>query len=101
VPTPVPYDPAVEVWVRPPALVEAAAGVQAAARFVAESAAGLSCSLAASAAFGAAQESYVAWARAWSDQLDLLVRQTSGLSGAIEATVVDYLRTDAVAAGPR
>ena len=96
---PFPYDASGAVWVRPPALVEAAAGVRATARFVARCAAEIATSAPCSPAFGDAQHAYAEWAHAWRDQLDLLVRRTTELSSAVEATAADYLRTDAVAAG--
>lgn len=96
---PVPYDTSGEVWVRPPALLEAAAGARATARFVSHSAVELGGTLASSRSFGAAERAYVAWAQAWRGELELLLRQAGELGAAVEAAAADYLRTDAVAVG--
>jgi hypothetical protein len=96
---PSPYDSSGAVWVRPPALVEAAAGVRAAARVVEECSTSLSRSLGGCLAFGDAQVAYRSWAGAWAGELALLARETAQLSDCVEATAVDYLRTDARAAG--
>ena len=96
---PSPYDTSGAVWVRPPALVEAAAGVRASARVVEECATAVSRSLAGCVAFGGAQAAYGSWAGAWAAELALLARETARLSDCVEATAVDYVRTDAAAAG--
>jgi len=88
-----------QVCVRPPALVEAAAGVRAAARVVEQAAAALTSSRAGCLAFGAAHAGYGAWAGAWADELALLVHEAAHLSTCVEAAALDYLRTDAAAAG--
>jgi uncharacterized protein YukE len=88
-----------QVRVRPPALVEAAAGVRAAARVVEDTAAALTSSRAGCLAFGAAQAGYAGWAGAWAEELALLVREAAHLATCVEAAALDYLRTDAAAAG--
>ncbi len=84
--------------VRPPALVEAAAGVRAAVRVVDESVASLAGSLDAVGLFGAAQGSFAGMGRAWLDELGLLARQVAELSVSVESAAADYLRTDAATA---
>ena len=81
--------------VRPPALVEAAAGVRAAVRAVDESAASLARSLGAVGVFGAAQGSFAGMGRGWLDELGLIARQVGELSVSVESAAADYLRTDA------
>lgn len=80
---------------RPPALVEAAAGVRAAVRAVDESVESLARSLGAVDVFGAAQGSFAAMGRGWLDELGLLARQVGELSVSVESAAADYLRTDA------
>ncbi len=87
------------IAVRPPALVEAAQGVRAAARVADQSAAELARSLAAAGAFGAAQGSFAGMGRSWLDELRLLVREAGELSVRVEAAAADYVRTDATAGG--
>jgi uncharacterized protein YukE len=85
--------------VRPPALVEAAAGVRAAARVVEECAAAVQHSVGGCAVFGDAQSAYASWVAAWAAELGQLARETAWLSACVEAAATDYLRTDARAAG--
>lgn len=87
------------MWVRPAALVEAAAGVRAAARVVEECAAAVQRSIGGCVVFGEAQGDYASWAASWAGELGLLARETAQLSSCVEAAAVDYLRTDARAAG--
>jgi hypothetical protein len=88
------------VLVRPPALIEAAAGVRAAARVVEQCATALAHTVGGCVVFGDAQEAYRTWAAAWAGELTLLARETALLSTRVEATAADYLRTDARAMGP-
>ena len=85
--------------VRPPALVEAAAGVRAAARVVEECAAVVERSIAGCVVFGDAQAAYASWSAAWAGELGLLARETARLSSCVEAAAADYVRTDSLAAG--
>jgi hypothetical protein len=96
---PYPHDGSGEVLVRPPALVEAAAGVRAAARVVEDCAAALRRSVAGCVVFGDAEAAYAAWAASWADELGLLARETAQLSSCVETAALDYLRTDVRAAG--
>ena len=73
--------------------------MRAAARVVEECATTLSRTLGGCVAFGGAQAAYGSWAGAWAAELALLARETAQLSDCVEATAVDYLRTDAAAAG--
>jgi hypothetical protein len=97
---PNPYDASGEVCVRPPALVEAAAGVRAAARVVEECATAVRRSVSGCVVFGDAHAAYASWAAAWAGELALLAAETARLSSSVEAAAADYVRTDALAAGP-
>ena len=95
---PSPYDTSGAVWVRLPALVEAAAGVRASARVVEECATAVSRSLAGCVAFGGAQAASVV-GRSLGGRARAARPRRPRLSDCVEATAVDYLRTDAAAAG--
>jgi uncharacterized protein YukE len=87
------------IAVRPPALVEAAQGVRAAARVADESAAQLERALAMAAVFGSAQVAFAGMSRSWLAELRVLVRAAGELSTSVEAAAADYVRADVRAAG--
>jgi uncharacterized protein YukE len=96
--TPVAAD-RVTVEVRPPALVEAAAGVRSAAASAGRLRAELARRRGRDLAFGAAAHSFAGFVVAWEDELDRLGRVAGEIAMAVESAAADYLLTDARAAG--
>jgi uncharacterized protein YukE len=93
-----PPDPGLTIEVRPPELVEAAAGAQS----TAESAAQIRAQLARrcyAAAFGAAAPAFARFVVSWEDELDRLGGEARALGAAVDSAAADYNRVDQRALG--
>lgn len=86
------------VEVRPPELVEAAAGAQSTARSTAQIRAQLAGRCYA-AGFGTAAPAFARFVVSWEDELDRLGGEARALATAVDAAAADYNRVDQRALG--